>query len=581
MGYGVGMKKLLPAIIAVLLLIPVPVQAAKRVALVIGNSAYKASPLKNPANDATDMAAALKKLGFEVILKEDACKRDMLSAMEDFAVKLRQAEAGLFYYAGHGMQIGGQNYLIPVGAYVSSEIDVEYEGLVAGRILRNMENAGSRVNIVMLDACRDNPFGRSFRSSNRGLAVMQAAKGSYIAYATSPGSVAADGKGRNSPFTQSILKHISTPGLTIDQVFKRVNAGVFKTTGEKQLPWQTSSLMEDFYFKQGVAMKQAVVVASPPSLSPSLLELQKSTYRLTIQTDPPDARVRILNIGPKYQPGMELKPGRYYVEVTCLGYARHTEWVEVASADLSIPVRLKEVKEAPMAQPSLDELIASQEQAKIKALSAQKRGEARNREVLEDIRKYRDLVATNPGFKAQAWRALASKYPQQASSLTIGDIFSFASKYPQHVTDPVTDRKFVVIPGGPPLQVSIQSNKSVYIDGDWLSYFVKGNKDFWAVVYCENPDGKFVHLFPNKFHVDAHITGAGDYRVPPKDANWHYPIEAPLGVESLILYASTYPIYGLTPENSTEVFIKLLGEHPDVEFSVVRHKYNSKRRPKK
>lgn len=223
-------------------------ESAGRVALVIGNGAYSSSPLRNPPNDAQDVAAALTDLGFDVIELTDAHKGAFLNALDDFSDKLRRAEAGLFYFAGHGMQIRGQNYLLPVGVHVRRESDVEYEGVNANRVLAAMEEAGSSVNIMILDACRDNPFSRTFRSGSRGLAMMRGAKGTFIAYATSPGSVAADGTGRNGVFTGHLLQHIDRPGFAIEDVFKRVRSGVVGATSGEQVPWDSSSLLGDFYF---------------------------------------------------------------------------------------------------------------------------------------------------------------------------------------------------------------------------------------------------------------------------------------------------------------------------------------------
>jgi uncharacterized caspase-like protein len=193
--------------------------AAKRTALVIGNGAYASTPLKNPVNDAVDMAKALRELGFDVIEKTDASKRDMILAVDEFAKRLREAEIGVFYFAGHGMQIHGRNYLIPVKAHVTSETDVQFEAMDAGRVLGKMQDARNKLNIVILDACRDNPFKRSFRSETVGLAQMDAPKGSIIAYATAPGSVAADGRGRNGLYTKHLLKSLATAGLTVQDVF--------------------------------------------------------------------------------------------------------------------------------------------------------------------------------------------------------------------------------------------------------------------------------------------------------------------------------------------------------------------------
>lgn len=219
-----------------------------RIALVIGNSDYKSSPLKNPVNDATDMADILKKLGFSVTLNTNANQRTMERAIRDFGKNLRGGGVGLFYYAGHGLQVHGSNYLIPIGAEIESEGDVKYEAVDAGLVLAKMEDAGNDLNIIILDACRDNPFARSFRSNEKGLAKMDAPTGSILAYATAPGSVAADGTGGNGLYTSKLLEHMNTPGLKIEEVFKRVRIDVVDESGNRQTPWESSSLMGDFYF---------------------------------------------------------------------------------------------------------------------------------------------------------------------------------------------------------------------------------------------------------------------------------------------------------------------------------------------
>ncbi|MCK5542693.1 MAG: caspase family protein [Desulfobacterales bacterium] len=151
--------------------------AANRIALVIGNSNYKSSPLNNPVNDASDISSVLKRLGFDVILKKNASKKEMLDAFRQFGRKLSASEIGIFYFAGHGMQIDGTNYLIPVNNNIKEESEVEFEAIDAGRILNKMEKAGNPLNIVILDACRDNPFKRSFRTSKKGFAQMDAPLG--------------------------------------------------------------------------------------------------------------------------------------------------------------------------------------------------------------------------------------------------------------------------------------------------------------------------------------------------------------------------------------------------------------------
>ncbi|MFH1091214.1 MAG: caspase family protein, partial [Pseudomonadota bacterium] len=188
----------------------------RRVALVIGNGAYNTAPLRNPVNDAEDMARALRSVGFEVILKLNADRRDMLLAIEEFGQKLVSSQAALFFFSGHGMQIKGRTYIFPVRAAILQEIDVEVECVDVNRVLGRMEGPESRVNIIVLDACRNNPFARKFRSEARGLARMDAPKGTLLAFSTDPGNVADDGTGRNSPYTAALIQYLKVPGLGLE-----------------------------------------------------------------------------------------------------------------------------------------------------------------------------------------------------------------------------------------------------------------------------------------------------------------------------------------------------------------------------
>ncbi|GAK53642.1 peptidase C14 caspase catalytic subunit p20 [Candidatus Moduliflexus flocculans] len=220
---------------------------AERLALVIGNNAYEESPLTNPVNDANDMAAALQRLGFSVNTQTNITKREMEDAIRDFTGSLKSSDTALFYFSGHGAQVDGINYLVPVGARIVSERDIKYESVAAELVLDYLERAGNRLNIVILDACRDNPF-KGFRSTRGGLAMMTSPTGTLIGYATAPGTVAYDGPGQNSPYTKHLLKAMTTPGLRIEDVFKQARVGVMVETGNKQVPWESSSLIGDFYF---------------------------------------------------------------------------------------------------------------------------------------------------------------------------------------------------------------------------------------------------------------------------------------------------------------------------------------------
>lgn len=221
----------------------------KRIALVIGNGSYSDVPLKNPVNDAQDMSAALKGVGFEVLSYSNLDQNAMKRAIRDFGTRLRTSGGvGLFYYAGHGVQSKGRNYLIPVSARVETEEEVEYESVDLGLVLAQMESAGNKLNIVILDACRNNPFARSFRSAEKGLASVDAPSGTIIAYSTAPGSVALDGSSRNGLYTSELLKQIEVKDQNIESVFKRVRIEVQKQTQGKQIPWESSSLVGEFYF---------------------------------------------------------------------------------------------------------------------------------------------------------------------------------------------------------------------------------------------------------------------------------------------------------------------------------------------
>jgi hypothetical protein len=221
----------------------------QRVALVIGNAEYKSSPLKNPVNDATDMAKKLETMGFKVRKLVNANQVEMKKAIREFGSDLKKGGVGLFFFAGHGMQVKGVNYLIPVGADIMEEDEVEDQAVDANLVLKKMQSADNRLNIVLLDACRNNPFARSFRGGERGLAQMDAPSGTLISYATAPGMTAADGDGRNGVFTKNLLTTLDKKGnLELAQLMKEVAKGVQSDTKKGQVPWVSSSVTGDFYF---------------------------------------------------------------------------------------------------------------------------------------------------------------------------------------------------------------------------------------------------------------------------------------------------------------------------------------------
>jgi len=241
-------------VIAMSLVLSVPSEAAeKRLALVIGNDGYKLKPLSGPVNDAIDMEKALRKLGFEVIISTEAGQSEMLRAIGQFGEKLRKADVGLFYYSGHGVQNKGENYLIPTDTekeILQSEVNLRFKAVPAAIITDTMNEAGNRLNIVILDACRSNPYSKGFKSMRKGLAKMDGTSGMFIAYAAEADkeAEAAGSDSRNSIYTAHLLKHIGVPGLPMERMFKEVRKGVLKDTGNEQRPCEYGSITDDFYF---------------------------------------------------------------------------------------------------------------------------------------------------------------------------------------------------------------------------------------------------------------------------------------------------------------------------------------------
>ena len=237
--------------------------SARRVALVIGNAGYKNSPLRNPVNDARLMASTLRDLGFEVYKGENLSLRNMKKKVWEFGKRLDRGGVGLFYYAGHGVQVDGLNYLIPVGARIDSEYDVELEAFDLRRVLVEMLEAKNRLNLIFLDACRVNPYSRSFRSATTGLAHMKAPSGTLISFATGPGEAAADGDGSHGIFTEELARNITKPGLMVESALKLTRVAVSRRTSGKQIPWDSSSLTGNFYFKPGRSEDSSSVAGRP------------------------------------------------------------------------------------------------------------------------------------------------------------------------------------------------------------------------------------------------------------------------------------------------------------------------------
>lgn len=254
------------AVMAMLAIISIAGTAeARRVALVIGNSSYKnVAPLENPGNDANDVAVTFERLGFEVLKVKDGTFDSMRRGLLDFARRARGSEIAIVFFAGHGMEVGGENYLIPIDAELKADVDVDHEAIALKTITPLVENA-SRLGLVILDACRNNPFASRMartvrtRSVSRGLAAVEPSGNVLIAFAAREGTTAADGQGRNSPFTASLLKHLETPGLEINFLFRNVRDDVLEATRRAQLPFVYGSLSRD-----AIYLKAALPVMAPP-----------------------------------------------------------------------------------------------------------------------------------------------------------------------------------------------------------------------------------------------------------------------------------------------------------------------------
>lgn len=274
-----------PLALLALLVLTAPAALADRVALVIGNSDYRhATALPNAATDAKDVAARLAGLGFTVFSGTELARSDTLRLVDSFAQALKPDDLALFYYAGHGVQIGAENYLIPVDATAADEVSLTAASVRLDSVMRTMELRADR-RIVILDACRNNPFVEKLASRAlngeavaRGLAKVEAGVGSYIAFSTQPGNVALDGTGRNSPFTEALLRHIGAPGEDIHAVMRKVRSDVVTATGQTQVPWENSSLVDEIYLAADRPGSPAPAEAGLPRPDPAAATSARRYY---------------------------------------------------------------------------------------------------------------------------------------------------------------------------------------------------------------------------------------------------------------------------------------------------------------
>ena len=326
--------------------------AEERHALLIGNGAYRTiGRLDNPDNDMRLMAATLGSLGFDVLEAEDLDRASMMRAIKQFGHRLQDAgedTVGLFYYAGHGIQVDGSNYLLPVDAEVARITDVDIEAVNLRSILGQMEGAANRLNFVILDACRNNPISRGMRSVDRGLAQVDAPHGTLIAYSTAPGSVAIDGTDEHSPYTEALARALRKPGVVAEEVFRNVRVDVMAATNAEQVPWEASSLTGAFYFNPA----DGVAEARP---GPSAAVTDEAVGDPGYQLMPAEGLFVVRDVGElRFEPSEEarslarLEPGD---EVEAIDRTRDLAWYRIRTArDLKgfVPEELLS-----MAEPSL------------------------------------------------------------------------------------------------------------------------------------------------------------------------------------------------------------------------------------
>ena len=305
-------------------------EAGPRLALIIGNGDYTVGFLKNPPSDARLMADTLRDLGFTVSVHTDLDYAGMNGAIDRFGRSLKDAEIGLFYFAGHGVQFEGSNYLMPVGANIHEGNELRYRAVNAGLVMAKMESAGNPVSLVILDACRNNPYARSWRSAESGLAQMDAPPGTKIIYATRPGDVAKDGDGRNSPFTESLARRIKSADKELEQVIRSVYLDVYKNTGGRQSPWAEGILVKDVY----LASSGGQIRRPGPG-------------KLVVEPDVSGAEVWIN--GKNYEDAREFtisRPGSYRLEVRADGYVTYRTEVSVSPDEtVRLPVMLARIDE--------------------------------------------------------------------------------------------------------------------------------------------------------------------------------------------------------------------------------------------
>lgn len=320
-----------------------PPPGEQKTALIIGNADYQSQkPLKNPVNDSRAIRDNLKNLGFHVLYLENAERREMVRTIDTFLKALDSSSVGLVYFAGHGLEVDGENYLVPLHAEIKNETDIKYEAIAVNQLIEDMQQTRSRFNIMILDACRDNPYKRLKRGGSSGLANVEA-EGFFIAFATAPGKTAQDGRGNHGLFTKHFLKNINQKGVPLHQVFRNVRREVYLESNKEQLPLVRNGIaLGEFYFIPPDA--DAPSPLEPVETFQPTIKPNRQRYALTVSTDPADAAVYITNIAPKYHDGIMLPPGGYRIKIAKVGYKTQIDNINLES-DLNLHYRLDPIRQ--------------------------------------------------------------------------------------------------------------------------------------------------------------------------------------------------------------------------------------------
>jgi len=473
------------------------VVADERVALVIGNGAYQVQSLNNPVNDANDISKTLDDLGFEVRLVLDENQENMEKEIQAFGKKLQHNTAGLFYYSGHAVQYDGSNYLIPIGAMssVSAPEHLRHKTVNVGYVLGVMKQAGNRLNIVILDACRNNPFKSFSRGMDKGLTRIPSAEGVIIAYATSPGKVALDGSGsKNSPYTDQLIKMMKKPNLPIELMFKQVREGVKLKTNGMQLPWYEASLDGDFYFN-----RQPNVDQKPAAVTMAVDVSPNSDSQTSISKD-------------------ESEEGEKRTMVTVfiifdLGV--------LATILMFILTRSKTV------------------QCKICG------NKTKNKDTFKCRICGRSELCSNYCFDAKGRQCIecaAKKIPagiemapQTNDFIKLKNSLSgFQIRvWSEHEGNAARTRDIEVVP---------KNEFSQYAIGESITLYFQSTEDCYVYFFNLGPTGNLTQLLPNKLTMDNFVKRGVCYKFPDKKAGFKWVLKKPIGTEVIKVFATLIPV---------------------------------------